>query len=476
VSPSSIEFLGFVGATWLVFAALPDRLRWAWLLAVSYAFYALLRAPHLLAVLLAVTGVAYVAGLAVERAAERARRVAFWSAVCVELALLASVKYLPALAQALGLRGFPTWALAVGASYYVFQAIGYLADVHLGTAPAERHLGRFALYLSFFPRVLQGPIERAGDLLPQLRRSWSFDYEDARRGLLLIAWGAFKKVLVAERLGVVADAVYSDVHGHSPVVLLFGTYAYAFQIYCDFSGYTDIARGTARLFGIRLSQNFDRPYAATSIAEFWRRWHMSFSRWLLDYLFRPLQLHWRDWRAHGTALALLVTFLLSGVWHDARWTFVVWGLLHGVYLAASTYYRPVQDRLRKRLGKRAWNVLAPWRALVVFHLVCAGWVFFRAERVDDALHVIVQVLGSAPGDLAAALAALKLPPWPFPGANLAGMSFTLLALAVVLLERRWIALVLERPFYVRWAAYGALTLAFAWFARPGGNTFIYFAF
>lgn len=478
VSPCSIEFLGFLGATWFVFAILPDRLRWAWLLAASYAFYALLWAPYLLVVLLAVTACAYGAALALGRAAaERTRSAIFWSGVCVELALLASVKYLPALAHALGVRGVPLSLVSLGASYYVFQAIAYLADVHLGTVPPERHLGRFALFLAFFPRLLQGPIERADDLVPQLRRPWAFDYEGARAGLLLVAWGAFKKVVVAERLAIIADGVYGDVRGHAPLTLLVATYAYAFQLYCDFSGYTDIARGAARLFGIRLSQNFDRPYAATSIAEFWRRWHMTLSRWLLDYVFRPLQLQWRAWRTNATALALLVTFLVSGVWHGARWTFVAWGLLHGVYLAASTYYRPVQDRLRRRLGKRAWNALTPWRSVVVFHLVCLAWVFFRAESIRDALHVIVEVAGSAPGDLAAAVAARSLPRWPFPGLDIMGLAFTLLALGVVLLERHWVALrVLERPFYIRWAAYGALTLTLVWSARPGGNAFIYFAF
>jgi len=208
-----------------------------------------------------------------------------------------------------------------------------------------------------------------------------------RYGMVLFTWGLFKKVVLADRLGLYVDMVYDDVHAYQGLPLILATYAYAFQIYFDFSGYTDMALGTARLFNISLTDNFNSPYLATSIADFWRRWHITFSRWILDYIFKPLQMQWRNGKNWGTAAALLVTFLVSGIWHGARWGFVIWGVLHGAYMACSVFYRPYQKKLHKALNLEKTRTLKAWQVFVTFNLVCFAWIFFRADSLHDAFYV-----------------------------------------------------------------------------------------
>ncbi len=486
MSLGSVQFLLFLAAAYAAFLAAPDRLRWAVLLVASGTFYAAFGAPVLLLVLALSIGVAYAVGRALGNPLSPSRRRAlFWTGTLLQLSLLAAFKFALPLLDALRTPGASATGTApeplalvgaVGLSYYVFQAIAYQADVYLEVVPPERHLGLFALYLAFFPKLTQGPIERPGDLLPQLRRPFRFDHASAREGLVLVAWGLFKYLVVAGRLARTVDEVYGDVHGYGPTALLLATYCYALQLYCDFSGYTDIARGAARLFNVSLARNFDAPYTATSIAEFWRRWHMSFSRWLLDYLFRPLQMTWRRWRTHGTVAALFVTFLVCGVWHGPRWTFVAWGALHGVYLAASVYWRPWQARLHRALGPRVTRALAPWRGLVVFHMVCAAWVFFRATSLGDALHVLATVGGRLPEAIAGIW--LGVPGrMRLPGMSSTDVAIVLAAAPLVVWEKAlggpdpW-----KRPLLVRWTAYVALSLSIIVFGLHGENTFIYSRF
>jgi D-alanyl-lipoteichoic acid acyltransferase DltB (MBOAT superfamily) len=386
----------------LVFALhrlLPARWRWAVLLAASLGFYAVLGQAQLLAALALVAAVTYGAGLGMARPG--GRRFWLWTGVGADLAVLAGLKYLPFLAENLKalarlarvdlqVRPLGVW-VTIGLSYFVFQAISYLADVYLEVEEPERHFGYFALYLAFFPKLLQGPIERAGSLLPQLRAETAFDHGNLRYGLALFLWGLFKKLVIADRLGLFANSVYNDVHAFTGLPLILGTYLYAFQIFLDFSAYTDMALGSARLFNIELTDNFDRPYLATSIADFWRRWHISFSRWIFDYIFKPLQFAWRDARAWGAAAAILVTFLASGLWHGASWTFIAWGLLHGAYLATSTLWKPYQKRLYKRLGVTKGPGLRAWQTVATFHLVCLAWIFFRAASLRDAGYVLTRM-------------------------------------------------------------------------------------
>ena len=395
----SLEFFFFLPLVFLIHYYSGDRARRLVLLLASICFYAAFKLPHLLAALALVVIVTYAVGLRIGPDSERGSRKAFFLfGICANLLVLVAIKYLPVIINGINALtslfpgGMPLPArpvlVSIGVSYFVFQAISYLIDVYLEIQEPERDFGEFALYLSFFPKLLQGPIERASDLLPQLHAPYEFRYDVVRSGLFLFTWGMFKKLVVADRLALYVDMVYADVHGNSGTALLLGTYLYAFQLYFDFSGYTDMALGAGRLFNISLTQNFNSPYLATSVADFWRRWHISFSRWILDYIFKPLQMHFRNWGNYGTAFALVVTFLVSGIWHGASWGFLVWGGLHGLFLAASVFYRPLQKRIHKSCGLQGTRVLKVWQTVVTFNLVCFAWVFFRAATISDAWYIV----------------------------------------------------------------------------------------
>ncbi len=400
---NSLSYCLFLPVVLLLFSIAGSRWRWAVLLFSSYVFYGFLLKSLLLIVLTLVILMTFWIGRRMGISEVRPVRCLFlWVGIVFNLMPLVYMKYLPFLAQNLnflmrGLRpGFvfevPAPMVSIGLSFFIFQAISYLADIYFRIAEPERHLGYFSLYLAFFPKLLQGPIERAGDLLPQLKIPYVFHRENMRYGCLLFVWGLFKKIVIADRLGFYVDSVYNDVPSATGLPLIVATCAYAFQIYMDFSGYTDMALGSARLFNINLTQNFNSPYLATSVADFWRRWHISFSRWIFDYVFEPLQMQWRDWAKWGTAAALLVTFLVSGVWHGARWGFVIWGLLHGVYLVGSFFYRPLQKRWHKALGLEKSGIVRLWQRLVTFALVSFAWIFFRANSLSDAWHVVTRML------------------------------------------------------------------------------------
>ncbi len=463
MSFNSIQYAIFLPLVVLAFHLASDRYRWMVLLVASYGFYAFCGAPHLLVVLALVTLVSYVCGTRLGATADdKERKSIFWLGTAACVLILAAAKYLPSLSTTGGAdSSFAGLASFVGVSYFTIQAISYLADVYIEIQEPERNLGYHALSLAFFPKLLQGPIERAGDLLPQLKKTRSFDYDAVRSGLLLFAFGLFKKVVVADRLGIFANQVFDDVHAYTGPPLIMATYVYALQVYFDFAGYTDMARGTGRLFGIELTENFRSPYLATSIADFWRRWHISFSRWLLDYVFKPLQLGWRDRGRAGTALALLVTFLVSGIWHGASAGFVIWGLLHGIYLAASTYWSPYQRRLYAWLGVEKSRYLKVWQTVVTFNLVSFAWIFFRAASLKDAWYVVNNLF----------LVTEK-------SGTHHRFTMVVVALVMVLAERIFAdrARRLMTNTYARWAVYVLLIQAIILCGVHRGDSFVYFRF
>ena len=280
----------------------------------------------------------------------------------------------------------------MGVSFFVLQAISYLIDIYLEVLDPERHFGYFALYLSFFPKLIQGPIERGGDLLPQLHSPYKFDYQRMRLGLWKVEQGLFKKLVIADRLAIFVNAVYDHAQTYTGLPLLLATYLYALQIYFDFSAYTDIALGVAGIFGIRLTDNFNSPYLADSIPEYWRRWHISFSRWILDYIFKPIQMLLRNWQRWGMAIALLITFLFSGIWHGMSWGFVIWGGLHGIYMAGSVLFSPFIKKLFKRFKLERNKLLKIAQVFITFNLVSFSWIFFRAKNLADASYIVTHLL------------------------------------------------------------------------------------
>lgn len=393
---NSLAFAVFLPIVAMGYFLTRGALRNGLLLAASYAFYG--SWDWRFCGLLAITTVLdYSVGRRLESVEEPAfRRRLLLASVGVNLGILALFKYFDfflasflALTGSLGLAvSEPTARLLmpIGISFYTFKSLGYVIEVFLG-APAERSLLRYANFVAFFPQLSAGPIARGSNLLPQLDGDRRPTSEDVLTGVSLILWGLFKKIAIADSLASVVDGRFAEPTAHSALSLAVGVYFYAFQIYCDFSGYSDVAIGVARLLGFDTPLNFDRPYSSTTLAEFWNRWHISLSQWLRDFVFKPIQFQWRSLGMHASALAVVVTFLASGVWHGSRWTFVAWGALHGAALAVAVYLRPF-DRWMKRRPPWAQRARRFLGIVVTFNFVCLTWIFFRSPDFATAASVL----------------------------------------------------------------------------------------
>ena len=403
----SLAYLVFLAVVLLLYWTLPRRGQNVLIVGASYVFYGWWH-PWFLLPLWASTLVDYGCALGMERFPAR-RRAFLLVSIGTSVALLASFKYagfalenLNALVASLGREPWQTaWqiALPAGLSFYTFQSIGYTVDVYTGRVRAERNLLDYALYVSFFPQLVAGPIERAGHMLPQYRAKRTFDPAGWRAALRLGLWGFFKKLVIADNAAVVADKVFALTDPSFPV-LWAGVFAFAVQIYADFSGYTDIARGTARLLGIDLMENFHHPYLARSPADFWRRWHISLSSWLRDFVYIPL-----GGNRGGTARAscnLLATFTLSGLWHGASWNYVLWGVYWGLLILAQRGLAFLGvTRLLPTAGKIA----------LTFAATCVGWLLFRERNLAQLVHDLtlpVWATDARQWQTAAYLAALTL--------------------------------------------------------------------
>jgi alginate O-acetyltransferase complex protein AlgI len=398
----SVIFYPYLAVVFALFYSLPKSFRPVVLLSASIVFYAALNVPHLILSLGWVIVISYFTGRTIRAASsEKAKKWIYVTGVLLNLTALVVCRYIPFLSDNMNVLfrlasypfaiHVPEPLVSIGVSFYVFQAISYLTDIRLEVRDPETRFITFALYIGFFPKLLQGPIERAGALIPQLRLKEDFRYESARAALLLFAWGLLKKVVIADRLAIFVNSVYDRVHSlgvFEGVSFLWATIFYALQIYCDFSGYTDMAIGIAGLFNVRLINNFDKPYLANSIAEFWRKWHISFSSWIFDYIFRPLQMKWRKMKTVGNVMALMVTFLVSGIWHGASWGFIIWGLLHGIFLSAHVIYAPLKKNIIRLLNLKKTRALTIWRTFFTFCLVSLAWIFFRAQNVRDAMYIL----------------------------------------------------------------------------------------
>jgi alginate O-acetyltransferase complex protein AlgI len=389
----SFEYLVFFGAVLAIYWQLPRRAQNLFIVAASYLFYGW-EHPWFLILLIASTLVDFSCAIAMERYPAK-RRLFLLVSIGMSVALLATFKYyafalenvnaLLASGHIPPLRDLWHLALPVGLSFYTFQSIGYVIDVYRKRVRASRDLVEYALYVSFFPQLVAGPIERAAHMLPQYRSTRSFDAMAARSALLLMLWGFFKKLVIADQCAIVANKVFSLATPPFPV-LWAGVFAFAIQIYADFSGYTDIARSSARLLGIELMENFRQPYLASSPSDFWRRWHISLSTWLRDYVYIPLGGSRRS--VTRNSANLLITFTLSGLWHGASWNFVLWGVYWGVLILIERFF------IWLRIGEKLPIAI---KVAVTFALTCAGWLLFRERNLPQLLHDLAQVRGAASG-------------------------------------------------------------------------------
>jgi D-alanyl-lipoteichoic acid acyltransferase DltB (MBOAT superfamily) len=482
---NSFEFLIFFPIVTLLYFMLGQRWR-RWLLLIASCYFYLSFIPAYLLILFFLILIDYTAALLIEPRSGSQRKLFLILSLCANLIVLSFFKYFnfinDSLSHLFGWLGGSSWPvpylsilLPIGLSFHTFQSIAYVIEVYRGRQRPERSLPSYALYVLFYPQLVAGPIERPQNLLHQFSEKHSFDYKRVTDGLKLMMWGMFKKVVIADRLAAAVSLVYDNPTAYKGLPLLMATYYFAIQIYCDFSGYSDIAIGAAQVMGFHLMENFKRPYHAASIAEFWKRWHISLSTWFRDYVLFSLGGNRRQSRFYGN---ILLTFVLSGLWHGANWTFVLWGALHGLYLVVAAWTTPLRKRLTRVIGLDQYPKLhKAIRIVITFHLVCFSWIMFRAHSLSDAAYIMRHIWSIewvrgwraiiTPGvfvldrvDLVIALAAVV----------------AMEAVHLVQRRKQMRLFLADQPLLLRWAVYYALCYSIIFLGKFGEQQFIYFQF
>ncbi len=492
---NSIDFLIFFPIVTTLYFVFPHKIRNYWLLAASYFFYMCWNPKYIL-LLMTSTFITYLSGIVMERIKQSDReenkkiKLKNWTVAAsfvLNISMLFYFKYinfaLDVMTDILGIFHIsvnaPTFdvILPVGISFYIFQALSYTMDVYRDEIYAEKNIFRYALFVSFFPQLVAGPIERSKNLLKQLAKPNDFDYTNARTGLLMMLWGYFIKVVMADRLAVLVDTVYNDVSAYHGMELIVANLFFTIQIYCDFMGYSIIAKGAAKYLGYNLMSNFEMPYFSTSIKEFWRRWHISLSSWLRDYLYIPL-----GGNRKGTArkyFNLLLTFFVSGLWHGANITFVVWGMFHGVCQVIEDIFRMIFGKISDRIKNQA--VARVWKGVNIFKtfiLAAIGWVFFRASNISQAIQVLkASVKLDNVSEVLAGGGIYNLGIDKM-GLIMLGIAVLLLFVVSIMRENKinpieWIS---SKHFVVRYAAYWLIVVLIISSLDLTGKEFIYFQF
>ncbi len=470
---NSVEFLLFFPIVTALYFILPNRWRWLLLFLASCLFY-MAWIPIYVTILFLIIIVDYVAARKIEGATGGKRKLFLLVSVVANVSLLAIFKYYDFFCQnfteILQLLHI-TWKfpplnliLPIGLSFHTFQALAYTIEVYRGNQPAEKHLGIYALYVMFYPQLVAGPIERPQNLIHQFKEDHPFVSENVTSGLRLMLWGFFKKIVIADRLAMLVNHVYNQPHEYSGLPLVLATYCFAYQIYCDFSGYSDIAIGAARVMGIKLMKNFNSPYAAPNIQDFWHRWHISLSTWFRDYLYIPL-----GGSKYGEFLRLrniVIVFFVSGLWHGANWTFAEWGLLHGVFIIIYLYWQ------RSSVSKVLPPVVRRFLGLfITFNAVCFAWIFFRANSTADAHWIVTHLLPLNNADKLGDL-------------GLTGGEMLVSIVAIFILEfvqyfernKGGVAFLEKQKLSTRWICYYTLFFYIIILGEFGGARFIYFQF
>jgi D-alanyl-lipoteichoic acid acyltransferase DltB (MBOAT superfamily) len=435
----------------------------------------------------------YFAGIFLETTKGRRKKVFLIASLVANIGVLAIFKYYNFLNDNLStlLHGFGhqnpfpflSIMLPIGLSFHTFQAMSYTIEVYKGNYKAERHFGIYALYVMFYPQLVAGPIERPQNLLHQFFEKHRFEYQRVTDGLKLMAWGLFKKVVIADRLAILVDNVYNNPYEHQGLSFIVATIFFSFQIFCDFSGYSDIAIGAARVMGFKLMNNFERPYHSKSIHEFWGRWHISLSTWFRDYLY--ISIGGNRVTIPRWYLNLFIVFLISGLWHGANWTFVIWGALHGFYLIFALITRNIRNTINQFIGLNKLPALKNIiQVLITFSLVTLAWIFFRAKSVSIALYIIRQSLNGlgmniynlfynlyhhVPLDFNMGLSRSEL---------LIGIAAVALMELIHLMQNKykmqnWIR---SKPVFLRWSIYYLIAMLIIVFGVFSNREFIYFQF
>jgi alginate O-acetyltransferase complex protein AlgI len=435
--------------------------------------------PVYILILLFTIVIDYYAGIWIEEAKEEKKWSYLLMSLIANVGVLAVFKYYNFFTD--NVNEILTWAgitshpvpylniiLPIGLSFHTFQAMSYTIEIYLENQKAERHFGIYALYVMFYPQLVAGPIERPQNILHQFYEEHEFDSQKAVSGLQLMMWGMFKKLVVADRLGWAVDIAYTHPERYSGLELIVATVFFAFQVYCDFSGYSDIARGSARIMGFDLMKNFNFPYFSKSLAEYWRRWHMSLFSWFTDYVFTPLSFRLYEYGIKGTILAVMITFLLSGFWHGAGWTYIFWGGLLGLGVAYDMSTKNIRKKWAAKISPAIYGIAS---TLLLFIFICFTDVFFRATSLTQAFSILhTMLMGS------------DIPYWQLSfgtsfsrtAINL-GILFGFVVLEYNLMTGKWIHLFLKQPTLVKWGVYYAVAILLLLFMGDQ-QSFIYFQF
>jgi alginate O-acetyltransferase complex protein AlgI len=485
---NSIAFLIFFPVVFITYYVIPPRYRTGLLLLASCYFY-MSFVPQYLLILLALITIDFGLGLAIEKSTDKKKRLLYLIvSISANLGILFLFKYfnffnenLAALAHIINWNYSPllfSIVLPLGLSFHVFQSLSYVIEVYKGKYKAERNYWTYALYVLFFPQLVAGPIERPQNLLPQLNTVQTFDDTRVRQGLEQMLWGFFKKVVIADQIAQMINPLYQHLPTESSLLFAIAI-LFSYQLYCDFSGYSDIALGSAKMLGYDLQINFNRPYAARSLSDFWRRWHISLSNWLRDYLYYPLALGWGRKTKAKLYLSLIVTFALIGLWHGAAWTFVVFGLVHGVYLALELATERPRRKIRMALGVSDTNRLHhALQTLVVFIAASVSFVFFRSTSLSQAWWFIGHLFAwpSLPFVAHGLIATLAAP--------VGNIVFVVVVASIVIMEimqyyqtKAGTLFIFDaKPRAVRYTWYYTLATCILLFGYFGGESFIYFQF
>jgi alginate O-acetyltransferase complex protein AlgI len=483
---NSFHFLIFFIVVTLLYFALPHNRRWLLLLISSCYFY-MAFVPIYILILGFTIVIDYFAGIYIENAEGKRRKLFLIVSLIANVGVLAIFKYYNFLNDNFSflLHGFGldnpipylSILLPVGLSFHTFQAMSYTIEVYRGNQKAERHFGIYSLYVMFYPQLVAGPIERPQNLLYQFREKHNFDYERVTSGLRLMAWGLFKKVVIADRLAIVVDNVYNHPQNHNSLSLIIATIFFTFQIFCDFSGYSDMAIGAARIMGFKLMTNFNKPYQSKSIQEFWNRWHISLSTWFKDYLY--ITLGGNRVTIPRWYLNLFIVFLISGLWHGANWTFIVWGALHGFYLVFGLITKNAREKMSHILRLNNFSFLP---VLTTFALVSFAWIFFRASNLNSALYIIKKMFLGFP-DIVTKLMHHKPIFEPLKlGMQLREFIFSVFLIVFleyihslqnkINISEKFI----QKPSYIRWIVYFVIMLTIVFLGVFEDRQFIYFQF
>ena len=475
---TSFDFLIFCPRVVLISNIVPrEGVRRWFLLIASYFFYINMQPVYvILLALVTLSTYLFTRGISIAKTEKKKHSLEVWGIIVVLLPLF-FFKYFSFINDSveqflhfIGLNAsFPkiTWALPVGISFYTFMAIGYIVDVYNEEVDYEPNIANVGLFLSFFPLVLSGPIERAGSMLPQINKMRRSTPSDITAGLKLMLWGYFMKLCVADRLGLYVDAVFGNIAHHNGTSLVLASVLYPFQVYADLGGYSLIAIGVARCIGFNIRPNFNRPFFATSMSEFWRRWHMSLITWLTDYIYTPLSFALRKWKVWGIVVALMLTFLISGVWHGAALTFIVWGVVQGIYLSLEALLQKKRIGVESKynLNKKWWYTMVC--CIFVFILFAFSQIFGRCSNVSEAITAISKIF-TAQGVL-------------FKNMTVFFYAFPCLFMLLVkdFFDEYFpnsMKLFDSKSIVIRWTSYIAIVVVIMLFGVFEGGSFIYFQF